>query len=90
MNKNILKDMLGEDGQKLLKKMKKNRDKTLKKEKRKIDAIYDACDHFEVKMNKSRKRLKDAIKNSNTKTYATKQYSWKADYEALRKQSMMT
>ena len=55
----------------------------LKKEKIKIDAVYDACEHFEGKMKRSRKRLRAGIEKSKPETYARKEYLWKHDYDAL-------
>lgn len=43
----ILKDMLGVNGDLTLKDVKEKRDKILKKEKRKIDMLYLAVNHFD-------------------------------------------
>ena len=62
MSSNILKDMLGVDGDLSLVKVKENRDKSMAKEKRKLDLPYLAFNHyFEHKMKKRRCILEDNI-----------------------------
>ena len=86
MSKHILKDMLGDDTALLVKDIKKNHDKALKKEKRKLDTVYIAVKHFENKMEKRRSMLKENIRKSVGKKYENKEYSWKSDYDDMMKE----
>ena len=47
--------MLGADGDMTLKNVKEKHDKSLKKEKRKMDLLYLSINHFEQKMKERRK-----------------------------------
>ena len=86
MSKDILKDMLGDDTALLVKDIKKNHDKALKKEKRKLDSVYIAVKHFENKMEKRRTMLKENIRKSVEKKYERKEYCWKSDYDDMMKE----
>ena len=72
MNKDILKDMLGNDIALLVRDMKKSHDKALKKEKRKLDTVHIAVKHFENKMDTRRAMLKENIRKSVEDKYERK------------------
>ena len=76
--------MLGADGDMTLKNVKEKRDKTLKKEKIKLDLLYFlSINHFEQKMKKRRKNLDESMKRSKDGTYERREYGWKNKYEEL-------
>ena len=77
--------MLGVDGDLTLKDVKKKRDSTLKKEKRKIDMLYLAVNHFEQKMIKRRKLLDNCIEQSKRGAYKRMVNSHKGQYQELLK-----
>jgi len=66
---NILKDLLGNDGNHALKGIKKNHEKLLHREKCKLTQMYKAVSYFEDKMTKRRKTLRDRTDTSNKNTY---------------------
>ena len=81
----ILKDMLGVDGDLALKDIKKIREKTLAKEKRRLDTIYVAVKYFDAKMSERRKLLADGIKKSKSNTFSRRKYWWREKYRCRRK-----
>lgn len=84
MSNIIMLDMLGADGLKSLKKVKKSHQQKLAKARRKIDLIYTAVRYFEVRMKKRRAFLADNIKKSKKKTYSTLSPTWKTAYETIK------
>ena len=69
MSPNILKDLLGDDGNHALKGIKKNHEKLMYREKQKLTQIYKAVSYFEDKITKRRKILRDRTDTSNNNTY---------------------
>ena len=83
MSKNILKDMLGVDGDMAVKDIKIWREKKLAKEQRKINLIFIACIHFNKEMKQRRKRLTDNLNNSKNGTFARRQYWWRDKFDEI-------
>ena len=86
MSKLILKDMLGIDGAATLKDLKKNREKALARENRKIDNIYLACRFFDKRMQTRREMMRLKTQQSIAGNYTTREYDWKNDYEEIMDQ----
>jgi hypothetical protein len=83
MSKDILCDGLGVDGDLALKNIKKSHTTLQKKQKRKLEMVYDAVAHFEQKMKKRRIMLHENIKKSKSKTYERRTYWWREEYDAI-------
>ena len=66
----ILKDILNVDGDLAVKDIRKTRNKTKDRMKRKIGRVNEAVTHFESKMKRRRVRLMQCIERS-TKSYFT-------------------
>ena len=78
MKKLILKDLLGEDANALIGKLKKSHLKTAKKEKLIINDVYRSVTYFNEVFDKRRALLKKNITHSKDKTYAKPTY-WYRD-----------
>jgi len=59
MSPNILKDLLGDDGNHAIKGIKTNHENLMHREKRKLSEIYKAVSYFETKMSKRRSTLRE-------------------------------
>ena len=86
MSKLIMADMLGIDGAATLKDLKKNREKALAHENRKIDNIYLACRFFDKRMQTRREMMRLKTQQSIAGNYTTREYDWKNDYEEIMDQ----
>lgn len=66
-----------------MKNIKKSHTILLKKQKRKLEMVYNAVSHFEQKMKKRRIMLNENIQKSKTKTYQRRSYWWRDEYDAI-------
>ena len=83
MSLNIMKDMLGFDGDHALKDIKKWREKKVAKERRKINMIFLAYIYFNKKMKERRKRLLDSLNKSKNGTFPRREYGWRDQFDAI-------
>ena len=89
MSRLILKDMIGRDGAAPLTDLKKNHQRRLAREKRKIDNIFLACQFFDKRMQTRREMMQLKTQQSIAGTYTTQEYDWKNDYEETMRRKRM-
>ena len=73
ISKDILKDMLGVDGDVSMVGEKEARENRIRKETRKLNVIYMSVVHFDRKMKRRMEQLKMNTEKSKTNTYARKE-----------------
>ena len=76
----ILMDLLGDDGDDALKGIKKVHNNSKRKQKRKMDHVHDAVEHFEGKMEKRRCNLAEKIKLTDTDSFARHELWWRNEW----------
>ena len=88
MSANIMKDMLGVDGQMVLKDIGKVRKKALAKEDRKLEMIVLAVRYFDARMKKRRDLLVESIERSKNNSYNKPVHDWKTAYDRIKVAAM--
>ena len=90
MSPNILKDLLGDDGNHAIKGIKTNHDNLIHREKRKLSEIYKAVSYFETKMSKRRSTLREKTASSNNNTYIRRKCYWRDAWKEINSGSGST
>ena len=89
MNPNILKDILGVYADLSIKDIKKKHEKSVKREKRKLDMIYDSVVYFDKKMEKRRavleKGIARSIKRKAKGSFEKMDCWWRKEYNTTMK-----
>ena len=83
LNKLIVKDMLGEFGDKAVKDTKKKHDKMVQIDKRKLDLIKKVVGNFEDKITAWRTILEDRVERAKRQTFVKKNSSWSSRYKRI-------
>ena len=86
MSKDTLSDILRKDGYAVMDDAKKDKEKKVQNEVRKLNVIYLSVFHFDRKMKKMVENLKVRLDKLPKGTYSQKTYAWRDRYDEITRE----